>query len=514
VKFHVFQGARRDSYDVSWRVELGARGSRPPVAYELPIEGTWRCTLAPDGDRRTHWTVLLAEGSCATLLDGVPLPPLVEATVGPGATLATGGVEVRLVYDERVLPPARSLDVTERRLLHALARDPEDDRARSVLADHWEAGADSVRGQFVQMHERVPRREPYDLLALHGDRWRRPARTAGFPVRALEFEGGFLREPLAVVAGEPLEAHPELLRLSPRYYVELGTLCTNRLTEVIDARAADALGGGERVVLKAVIPTMADALAYTVPQPVRASPFGDHPNLPRHRGRAWRRDGLALVLDWAGLDLRAIADQVYRRERAPAGEAVAVSIALQLCTALEAIHGAGLVHGAIHGEHVLVDGAGVVTLIGGAVGEALFPRPSRYTFGSPSSAQPPDYPFRYFAPEQVRGLARTAAVDLYAVAVLACELVAGTHPVIAAETDDGLFATLEAIRDGNLRVPALSAPVAAEILRACARLPETRHATAAELRDTLAEAATAAGLRVGTSTIAEWLTASLHGMPG
>src|SRR5262245_52009734 len=108
----------------------------------------------------------------------------------------------------------------ERELLDALAHDRDDRAVRSVLADYWIECGLEARGTFLQLccgdHDA--------LFTLGGEvasmahcaaAWRAPLVGAGFAERDLVFDGGILEWPLAVDAGEPLDDHPALVRVSP-----------------------------------------------------------------------------------------------------------------------------------------------------------------------------------------------------------------------------------------------------------------------------------------------------------
>ncbi|MGW1520023.1 serine/threonine-protein kinase [Streptomyces sp. NPDC002287] len=161
----------------------------------------------------------------------------------------------------------------------------------------------------------------------------------------------------------------------------------------------------------------------------------EHPHIVTVRDLVVDGNDLALVMDLVrGTDLRTRLD----RERRLAPEA-AVAIVADVADALAAAHAAGVVHRDVKPENVLLDmqgplgpgGAhpalltdfGVAKLIDhprrapAAVG-ARPPAPVTRIIGTPD----------YLAPEIVEGLPPRAAVDIYALATVLYELLAGFTP--------------------------------------------------------------------------------------
>ncbi|GGT14880.1 serine/threonine-protein kinase [Streptomyces chromofuscus] len=151
----------------------------------------------------------------------------------------------------------------------------------------------------------------------------------------------------------------------------------------------------------------------------------EHPNVVSVRDLVVDGNDLALVMDLVrGTDLRTRLD----RERRLAPEA-AVAIAADVAEGLAAAHAAGVVHRDVKPENVLLDMQG--PLGPGGSHRALLtdfgiaklidsPRRTRATkiIGTPD----------YLAPEIVEGLPPRAAVDIYALATLLYELLAGFTP--------------------------------------------------------------------------------------
>ncbi|WP_271208716.1 serine/threonine-protein kinase, partial [Streptomyces poonensis] len=151
----------------------------------------------------------------------------------------------------------------------------------------------------------------------------------------------------------------------------------------------------------------------------------DHPNVVSVRDLVVDGNDLALVMDLVrGTDLRTRLD----RERRLAPEA-AVAIAADIADGLAAAHASGVVHRDVKPENVLLDmqgplgpgGAHPALLTDFGVAKLIdTPRRTRATkiIGTPD----------YLAPEIVEGLPPTAAVDIYALATVLYELLAGFTP--------------------------------------------------------------------------------------
>lgn len=161
----------------------------------------------------------------------------------------------------------------------------------------------------------------------------------------------------------------------------------------------------------------------------------DHPRVVGVRDLVVDGNDLALVMDLVrGTDLRTRLD----RERRLAPEA-AVAIAADVAEGLAAAHAAGVVHRDVKPENILLDmegplgpgGAHPALLTDFGVAKLIdTPRRTKATrtaAGAPNASGiigTPDY----IAPEIVEGLPPRAAVDIYALATVLYELLAGFTP--------------------------------------------------------------------------------------
>ncbi|MFD7033414.1 serine/threonine-protein kinase [Streptomyces sp. NPDC059917] len=162
----------------------------------------------------------------------------------------------------------------------------------------------------------------------------------------------------------------------------------------------------------------------------------EHPHVVSVRDLVVDGNDLALVMDLVrGTDLRTRLD----RERRLAPEA-AVAIVADVADALAAAHAAGVVHRDVKPENVLLDMQGPIGP-GGAHPALLTDFGVSKLIDSPRRAAPPPGGSRavapttriigtpdYLAPEIVEGLPPRAAVDIYALATVLYELLAGFTP--------------------------------------------------------------------------------------
>jgi hypothetical protein len=258
------------------------------------------------------------------------------------------------------------LDEVERALLDAIARGDHD--ARRVLADHWLDGADPARGELVQLQCSGVAADL--LIAAHGARWRRDAIAAGFAAPALPFDRGFAPS-LVVTPDEALGGSADTFRLSPRHYVVDRVLHESTHMTVAEAHAITATGRFGRFAIKHPHHWSEDTLGMLERERfvlerwrgiAGVSQLVDVAVIQRRAG--WSESGPALVLAWAGDSVESLLHDARASAIAP-GEAVAISIGVQVCDVVARLRAVQLRYAGISPRHVLVDADGRVTLVDG-----------------------------------------------------------------------------------------------------------------------------------------------------
>ena len=115
-------------------------------------------------------------------------------------------------------------------------------------------------------------------------------------------------------------------------------------------------------------------------------------------------------------------------DRGPLGAREAALVGLDVCAALAAVHGAGLLHRDVKAQNVMREAGGRVVLMDFGTGEDLA-----------GTSRLVGTPF-YLAPEIFRGQKASVQSDLYSVGVMLFYLVTGKFPVVAATMEQLLRA--------------------------------------------------------------------------
>jgi serine/threonine-protein kinase len=123
------------------------------------------------------------------------------------------------------------------------------------------------------------------------------------------------------------------------------------------------------------------------------------------------------------------------RDDGPLKAEEATSIGIDVCGAIAAVHGAGLLHGDIKAQNVMREPGGRIVVMDFGAGRTLLDARSRRhdLAGTPL----------YLAPELLEGEAATPRSEIYSVGVLLFHLVTGSYPVVAH--------TLDEVRDAHRR---------------------------------------------------------------
>jgi hypothetical protein len=165
-----------------------------------------------------------------------------------------------------------------------------------------------------------------------------------------------------------------------------------------------------------------------------------------------------------------------------------VSFITQLASALDFAHQRGLVHRDIKPGNVFIGPDDHVTLMDFGIVKALVGGPQMTRAGTMVGTP------EYMSPEQAEGRSIDQRSDIYSLGVVLYQLLTGRVP-FEADTPTGVILahiTKQPMPPSRLN-PAIPRPVEAAVMRALAKRPEDRFATAGELAQAVVGAPTLAG---------------------
>ena len=162
---------------------------------------------------------------------------------------------------------------------------------------------------------------------------------------------------------------------------------------------------------------------------------------------------------------------------------VALTVGKQLCRALEVAHAEGVIHRDIKPQNIVVEPSGFLKVMDFGIARLANPPQGKGLTEAGVSIGTPDY----MSPEQLSGAELDPRSDLYAAGVVLFECLTGKVP-FEAETTWALVAKHleEEPPDPRATNPEVPRPLALVILKAMAKQPADRFATAAEMHDALA----------------------------
>ena len=248
--------------------------------------------------------------------------------------------------------------------------------------------------------------------------WRRPAPSS--PPPEPRASAPPTQQPIVIARPDPVVPARGAL-LAGRY----------RLTTRLSAGTADVWRAedellGRAVALKlAVAATQGSAAAGKLLAEARTLAAVRHPNVVALHDVLTGPWGTALVLEV--LPGETLAARLARD--GPVSAPIAISVAMQLASALEAVHQAGLVHRDVKPGNVIIRPDGAVRLIDFGIA-----RPAGDRHGL-TSAGKVEGTLRSISPEQLAGGGVTPATDLFGLGTVLFELLEGRPPFDAADPE-------------------------------------------------------------------------------
>jgi serine/threonine protein kinase len=289
-----------------------------------------------------------------------------------------------------------------------------------------------------------------------------------------------------------------------RYEID-SRLAVGGMAEVWRARIMGARGFEKRIVIKTMQTQLAarpDMVQMFIDEATMAAGL-NHPNIAHVFDFGQLEGRYFIAMEYvSGFTLRFANKRMSARgDRLPV--VATLHIMIDLCEALQCVHDLsdlegplGLVHRDLSPDNLIVSTSGSAKLIDFGAARATMRTPQPSVFVGK---------YRYAAPERILNTSEDRRSDIYSAGVMLYECLTGARPFDGPDAE--LIKAVQAgrPRDPRQRAPELPASVAEVVLRAMAREPEARFATARELGAALRVCLAA----LGGSTKERDVTASL-----
>ncbi len=247
---------------------------------------------------------------------------------------------------------------------------------------------------------------------------------------------------------------------------------------------------GRNVALKFLRPGLADCAEVVQRFHAEARTLAQliHPNIAVLYCMMREGDSLAMVMEYVeGRTFGQLLDS------GPLPPERAVPLLLQALEGIGHAHAAGVIHRDIKPSNLMLSGNGCVKVMDFGVARCLGTVRQTRDGHMIGTAQ-------YMSPEQVRGLESDARSDVYALGVLAYEMLTGSVPFDSESEYELCRAQVEqSPRPPRSLVPDLSPALETVILRALEKEPADRFPSVYALREGLLEAAPVADLGAGAT---------------
>ncbi|MGP8173405.1 MAG: protein kinase domain-containing protein [Terracidiphilus sp.] len=183
--------------------------------------------------------------------------------------------------------------------------------------------------------------------------------------------------------------------------------------------------------------------------------------------------------------------------RGPASLQLVLSVGIQIADGLQAAHSLGIFHRDLKPMNVMLTDGGLVKILDFGLARRLRPEDASFDPSKPALARDASIAatytarggtIRYMAPEQFVTGQSSVQSDVWALGVILYQLASGRHPFSRPETED--FQVIHAIQFDNPEdlseiVPGISAELKSVIATCLEKIPGSRYASAAEVREAL-----------------------------
>lgn len=273
-------------------------------------------------------------------------------------------------------------------------------------------------------------------------------------------------------------------------YVLLERISAGGMSEVFRAKATGAEGFSRMVALKRILPHYVAEKSFVTMfiDEAKISAALHHPNICQIIDFGRVGDSYFLSMEHvAGQSLRAL-QRRFLSQRKLIPQAVVLHLIANLCDALDYAHGLkdaqgkalSIVHRDIKPQNLLISYQGELKLIDFGIAKAAYRLTHTQNVGVKGT-------WCYMAPEQIRNRPVDHRSDVFAVGLILHELLTGRR-VYPKGSDPGI---LELVRNAEIRRPSeirasIPARLDAIVMRALARDPMDRYATAGEMRSAVA----------------------------
>jgi serine/threonine-protein kinase len=243
---------------------------------------------------------------------------------------------------------------------------------------------------------------------------------------------------------------------------------------------------GRQVVLKELIPMLVSdpQVQRRFVREGRTMQRLRHPNIARVEAMFREQGNHYMVIEY--LSGGSLSDRLDRQPKLSLGQATRITTAL--CDALAYLHQTGITHCDLNPSNVLFDAQGCPKLVDLGIAHVAD------TFVHRSWRTERDFSMGtvvYMAPEQLMGRRDDPRIDLYALAAMFYQMVAGRHylELDQAGTPGAQADNINRVRNENPGpVPELAPAVNRVVLRALAKSPEERYPDLVAFRHALVQA--------------------------